>query len=350
MRLSFLDLLRVFACMSVLIGHKLYGQYIKYLSDTNHHDSIQIVLEGINPFIQYGGCGLVVFFLISGYIITHVLQKENSSAFIVKRLFRIYPLYWVAVGLSILLNKVIMGADFPPLKAFLVSLSLFGDFFDAPYSLGGVEWSLRLEMLFYVTMSCLRLSGVIDKPITLLCLYFLYVTVLPFLPPFPTHTLWANGYVTLYSIFLVIGSTIYIIEKHAGAVAFGGLLILLCLAIYFYLIPLINPITIHSNFALTGFVLFFLTWRYFRHIEIHWIISGLANLTYSVYLFHFWLWDYLHMFYVKINAPEYCSSILIIASLLSICHVMNKYIEKPVVNMGRRVAKRYFMPGIMLIG
>ena len=40
------------------------------------------------PLTVAGGAGVVVFFLVSGYIIAHVLQTEAARQFLLKRFFR----------------------------------------------------------------------------------------------------------------------------------------------------------------------------------------------------------------------------------------------------------------------
>ena len=83
------------------------------------------------------GVGVVVFFLISGYIITFILQREALPEYAIKRVFRIYPLYVFAVVIQYaLLSRSGMQ---PSLNILLLQTSLLGDFFQTPYTLGGVE-------------------------------------------------------------------------------------------------------------------------------------------------------------------------------------------------------------------
>ena len=56
-------------------------------------------------------CSLDVFFIISGFLITQLLLRERDlngtvdlKAFYVRRLLRIWPLYFFVIGIAILLS------------------------------------------------------------------------------------------------------------------------------------------------------------------------------------------------------------------------------------------------------
>ncbi len=68
-RLYFLDILRVFAFTSVLVGHKFYAYLINYINDANTHITIKFFLNLLSPLFAYGGAGVVVFFF--GFWIYH---------------------------------------------------------------------------------------------------------------------------------------------------------------------------------------------------------------------------------------------------------------------------------------
>ena len=64
------------------------------------------VYQWINP----GDYGVFVFFIISGYIVPASLERRGSvRAFWVSRIFRLYPLYLLAVGLAVLLWTIHFG-------------------------------------------------------------------------------------------------------------------------------------------------------------------------------------------------------------------------------------------------
>jgi surface polysaccharide O-acyltransferase-like enzyme len=83
-RIAFLDYLRIFAFLSVLVGHLFFGDLQQLFSDPSIHATPRSLVGLLMPLCESGGAGVVVFFLISGYIITSVLQSENTVSFLVK--------------------------------------------------------------------------------------------------------------------------------------------------------------------------------------------------------------------------------------------------------------------------
>ncbi len=154
-RIVFLDFLRIFAFTSVLIGHKFSPILYAFSNDDSIHESLRFLIKLVLPLCMGGAAGVVVFFLVSGYVIIHILQNELPLEFCIKRIFRIYPLYIFAVlfqySLMILIDHSVINFHF-----LIPQLLLIGDFFQAPQTLDGVEWTLRVEVLFYFFMFLMR--------------------------------------------------------------------------------------------------------------------------------------------------------------------------------------------------
>ena len=196
-RIAFLDYLRVFAFMSVLVGHKFYGELSALAGDETVHVTTRYVITQLLVVCFAGGVGVVVFFLVSGYIIAHVIQSERAGEFAIKRFWRIYPLYAVAVLAE-------MGVDayqtntFKPTIKLLPQLLLLGDFFHLRNSLGGVEWTLRVEVMFYAFMGLLRMTRLTHEYRRLLPGVLVGVVfALRYAAPFPTDS-FTRGYLTIY--------------------------------------------------------------------------------------------------------------------------------------------------------
>lgn len=49
-----------------------------------------------------GRIGVVIFFLLSGYLALSSRKKRTANQYIFNRLIRIYPIYWLILGLTYL--------------------------------------------------------------------------------------------------------------------------------------------------------------------------------------------------------------------------------------------------------
>jgi peptidoglycan/LPS O-acetylase OafA/YrhL len=336
-RIAFLDYLRIFAFISVLIGHKFYADIIAAVANDKLHATPKLLLEWLMPFVFGGGAGVIVFFLVSGYIISQVLSLEQTTNFLIRRVFRIYPLYIAAVLIQILLFGEI-GGDFS-LNVLVPQLLLIGDFFGSPYTLAGVEWTLRIEVVFYVFMTMLKVVGFYGERKHLLIFVLLLATMLMSqLPAFPDNPYLFKGYFLIYAPFLFIGTGFWLYEKTW--INFGWLLALICLVFvnYFYLISCYQPNWLFAQFAALGFLLFTTAWIFRAKFHPTATIILCSDLTYAVYLFHNWMFDFFKRNVTKLLSLEQNSSFLALLLLFAFCFLLHRIIERPANKLGRTMS------------
>jgi exopolysaccharide production protein ExoZ len=75
----------------------------------------------IGPLKDWGFLGVNFFFAISGYVICLVASKPSFTlhSFTIKRLFRLYPMYWVTM--AIVLGLIGLG-NTPPNRSGISSI------------------------------------------------------------------------------------------------------------------------------------------------------------------------------------------------------------------------------------
>ncbi len=332
-RLVFLDYLRIFAFSSVLTGHK-FRESLQAAMDMPHspwHWPARLLW----PWVYGGGVGVMVFFLVSGYIITHVLEREQAPAFLIRRAFRIYPLYIVAV----LSEFALLHAQdrSPSTGVLLGQMSLMGDWLGTPYALGGVEWTLRLEVMFYLFMAALRTAGLAHRR-GCLWVYALLALSLAVLGPWPVHTAWSRGYFTLYFPCLLLGSAIWLGERgvvrRSAVVALGALVLLL----HYFGLRAWQPVWLDAHFTLLALALFLLLWVLRNRLPAPRWVRWLSDLTYAVYLFHDWTFDALRNLALEHGVSSVQAQLLALAGLFVLCALLTRWVEQPAVRIGRRVS------------
>ncbi|MFB4318701.1 acyltransferase family protein [Actinomadura sp. 21ATH] len=152
-RLGWLDGLRGIAALVVAVHHGCYH----YLPQFRHE-----ILRWVDP----GHAGVLVFFLVSGYIIPASLERSGSlRRFWIGRLFRIYPLLLAVLAVTLLVAlagltplRQGLGTDFDPLGAALAHLTMMQDLLAVPSALN-VLWTLSYEMAFYLLVVALFAAG-----------------------------------------------------------------------------------------------------------------------------------------------------------------------------------------------
>jgi peptidoglycan/LPS O-acetylase OafA/YrhL len=150
-RLAFIDSLRLIAALLVVFQH---------LAERHRESSVSIIVE-LGPGIM----GVVLFFLVSGYVIPFSVRAGlDIPSFLVRRLCRIYPLFLVAVAVVAIggwtgwLENWSSLRDATPIR-WAANLLLVQDFVHQPAILG-VSWTLIIELIWYALFAgSLRFFG-----------------------------------------------------------------------------------------------------------------------------------------------------------------------------------------------
>lgn len=337
-RIIFLDYMRVIAFSLVILGHKFNSDLYSLANDANNHVTLRFLYGALADASFGGAMGVVVFFLVSGYIITHVLQSESPLEFYIKRAFRIYPLYIFAVIAESLTNYN-SGFGIPPISILIPRLLLVGDFFDTPLSLANVEWTLRVEVLFYLFMGVVKFAGLTNKGNVLSVILVFVVMLLSISQPFPMANDFHNAYFTLYVPFLFIGVIIYLLEKQHASTSVALTSIIIIFYLHLHLIERYAPSWGKYNYAFIGLAIFLISWKFRTDFSESSICKLLSDLTYSVYLFHNWIWVHLSSVVENFGITRINTNIQILVLLFGVCYITTKTIEKGGILAGKKVLK-----------
>lgn len=152
-RFAELDVFRGIAALTVVLYHysfrfdQLYG--LETLSVTG---------------LWLGRYGVHFFFLISGFVICWSLSNANGlAAFLVSRVSRIYPAYWVAVVATFSIVAIVgLPGREVGVGAFLFNLTMLQDFFYVP-RVDRAYWTLTVELTFYFWIALAYLAGQLHR-------------------------------------------------------------------------------------------------------------------------------------------------------------------------------------------
>jgi peptidoglycan/LPS O-acetylase OafA/YrhL len=159
-RFAFLDVLRAVAVCLVIYCH-LVGVWLHQHGENSIAAGL---LQGyatrpLNVALNVGNFGVVLFFLVSGFIVTHTGLTERPRQYLAKRFLRIYPM----LAVSVLLSAALLRLHLHPLATgpatttvtpltLLTNASLANYLLSPPVVLIDVAWSLVIEITFYALL------------------------------------------------------------------------------------------------------------------------------------------------------------------------------------------------------
>jgi peptidoglycan/LPS O-acetylase OafA/YrhL len=151
-RLAWLDVLRGMAALAVALHHATY-----YYTPRLRYR----IFEWFDP----GWYGVLVFFLVSGYVVPASLERNGRVRdFWISRFFRIHPLLLVACVMNVL--PFVLGVrglragleQYDPVIAILAHVTMLQDVLAVPNAIN-VLWTLSYEMVFYLLIVALFVTG-----------------------------------------------------------------------------------------------------------------------------------------------------------------------------------------------
>jgi len=166
-RIVELDALRALAAINLVLFHFTHVYQVKYG-----------YVGSLGFSLPYGKYGVQLFFMLSGFVnAMTLLRKKNAGDFLVNRLLRIYPSFWVMIGLNLILvmvSPIALGSLTAETAAANATAmpNLFGQRTIEP-----VTWTIQVEMLFYGIILLMFFTGSLDKPLRTISLYVLLALV-----------------------------------------------------------------------------------------------------------------------------------------------------------------------------
>jgi len=339
---NFINLLRAVAVLLVFFCHlsswfDLNSKYwlpFKVLENDFFHP-LAITQNG-------GALGVSLFFLVSGFLITHVAFLETRMEFALKRLARIYPVFFVCSLIFFILiyffpTKSLYWTVVPVqanIMTFLNHISLW-DYVRSDHLINYVTWTLLIEMLFY-TFTFIFFKVLKTRPflvvflqLTLALIGILLTRIIPNVP------FWEFAFALTYFAIIELGQIIYLLSRKLIRVRIGVLLLLYSFFVFILGNKFFSPENLRTDNSylvsvMFAFLIFIILLLLDLKITVPKFLLFISKISYSLYLFHFPLvfilldLTILHFQLHYSIAIAFTVSVIILISYLSY-----KFIEKP---------------------
>lgn len=164
-RYAHIDAARAIAALLVIWQH--CAEMFVVLAPSVRHGWMAEVANAAD----FGRLGVVLFFAISGYVIPWSLREGEAGAgrtFVIRRVFRLFPAYWLSIPLAVIGVWNVVGQAFP-LRDLLLNFTMIAEVLGARPALG-LYWTLAYELGFYVLCLGLWRGGLLHRPWTMLIL------------------------------------------------------------------------------------------------------------------------------------------------------------------------------------
>lgn len=202
-RVNEIDLLRFIAAFIVVLFHYSFRGF----AADNYSN---MPYPALVPISKYGYLGVELFFLISGFVILMTASSGSLRKFVVSRMVRLYPAYWVSCTATFLALLAFGGERYSvSASQYLVNMTLLNEFIGVP-SIEGVYWSLAVELKFYALIALLLLFGQINRAQTFLVTWLIATALLD---AFPVERL-RSVLISEFAAYFIAGATCFLVYSQ----------------------------------------------------------------------------------------------------------------------------------------
>jgi peptidoglycan/LPS O-acetylase OafA/YrhL len=365
-----LDVLRFGAFFLVLMHHTMPSELAGYHSWSSS-PLVRLLLYRVQ---LAGGFGLSLFFCLSAYLIATLLLRERALTgdvhlkdFYVRRILRIWPLYFSALILGFLRSYTVHMH--PNSVAFLSYVFLMGSWYCAFYAIPANPiaplWSISVEEQFYLFIPLTakhggpRTLGILAATLFVLCLIALSVLVHHRASP---DSVWFNSFVQFSAFAAGLTLAVWLRRPRwvssrtvQAVIGVTAVLLLMCGSVIFNIkgftattwVDLVAGYTIVSlGSAICVFAFIARPWSPPS------FLVYLGKVSYGLYVFHSWtlsisdrIVSWLHPS-TSHNSIPYVGSRIAISFLLSllIASISYRFLESPFLRFKDRFTRVHGRP------
>ncbi|MEV4084320.1 acyltransferase family protein [Nonomuraea fuscirosea] len=339
-RLYEIDGLRLLAALCVVLFHYVFSGW------AGGKTTVTFVTE--SAWAKYGYLGVDLFFLISGFVVLMSAWGRTPRQFVVSRVVRLYPAYWIGIAITAVVTVTLgQGLFQVSLPQVLANLTMFQSVPNIE-NVDVVYWTLWAEMRFYLLMLAFTFIGMTKGRIMAGLWGWLALTFLVELGLLP-------GVADLvvqseFSHYFIAGMALFMLYRFGLSVQIA-LLVPICLgnAVYRaigyaeavgtrYSVTY-SPAIITAVVVLIFLIMTFVALRVTRVLARPALVTAGA-LTYPLYLLHAHV-GFILFARLEDTVNKYVLLVAMIAVMLGAAYLVHRFVERPLApRLKRLLSKR----------
>lgn len=337
-RIQSLQIFRGFAAVYVLLFHALFNAKEIFGDET----FLKIFKNGFR--------GVDFFFCLSGFIIFYTNHQnfgnpQKAKEFVLKRVLRIFPIYWIYVGAIILIYTIIpqlqtqriteiLSTPMKIVKTFILFPQQYTNY------LITYAWSLSYELLFYFIFTFLIINRKKTGSIVLLIGYLLIVVLRHFniieFNNFYIIDFVFNSYILQFTLgcfaaFIVVNYKNWVLKNYKYIIVAGILLFLITNVNEYYQFYSMDYIFIYSTLY-TLIIVGASGINSFENIVVR-QLNYIGDASYTIYLTHGVIMSFVCKCIFRLNLQRTLgvpvTMLIVILLTIAIASTLYSMIEKP---------------------
>jgi peptidoglycan/LPS O-acetylase OafA/YrhL len=317
--------------------------------------ALMVVFLHLGGVSVLGGYAVFGFYILSGYLMTYIMQKNygysrsGQARYAINRMLRIYPIYWLACGVSLVLIAALgqqATSAFHPdiakpdsMASLLRNLLLYFPGRESP-RLTPPSWALTVEIFYYI---CIGLGLSKSRLFTLLwfaasVIYTLYANI--------TGLGWDDRYFSIIAASLPFSTGALIFhyrnefKRLAGPLATGAYApLLLCVLIGLnWWLGLLLDTQKESSFYINYLLCALMVVILFDRRELPLISRNtdriMGDFSYPVYLIHYQVGlvvlMLLNAFGFDFKRPDITLALIALPAIFAVAWLMTVAVERPI--------------------
>jgi peptidoglycan/LPS O-acetylase OafA/YrhL len=360
--IRFLVALRGIACLLVVWDHLVGIWTDKFAINFAPLTLVRTYITKPLGIIQdFGYLGVVLFFFVSGFIITHVAQRENRLTFFVKRVLRIYPPLIISIVLIALCYRAYLSFGLIessigshliydpaiaslPVADITLAMTLLNYFRVHQNPVNGVAWTLVIEMIFYALCFCIlpllrRSPRIAALTLTLVSL-LITIVARKFGPHFFLFAASAS-----YLPLLLIGQATYFLWNKQFGKSWFVLSAISNYVVFIYSVQSIHPefYPAENSYAISslyGYLFFLVLLLLNAQLVIPKPLGFYSKISYSLYLYHavsgYLVLGILYPFIGYVPALLFA-----LVAVTGLSYLSWRYVEEPSQQLARSILRQF---------